>query len=298
MNARLNAFAAALVALSAPAAANNNNNNQCSLTISPSGAVIANYDALLGGAFTAPITLRITNNGGAACSGSIRFEVKPNSQRLRGPNNERLSYLIVQQNNPSITLFDPLTGQNAGLPVTVGPGATIELRPELFVDGGQRGQSGRYEADVDATYRNGQGQPRPVTATVAVAADVVPSVQANFVGLDGGTGSSATLRLGELSTGLKRTIGFQLRANTDVDITVSSENRGRLKRQGGSELIRYDLEISGGQVNLNQDDLVKLRLGPDSVRGSTQPMEVEVGSIAGAPAGRYRDTVIFRISGR
>jgi hypothetical protein len=271
----------------------------CTVSVSSIGAAtIQSYDALVGGSFVAPIAIRVSNSGNSACTGMISFDASRNNDRLRGPRSETMAYLIVAEDSASRTLYDPLGGQSVSIPVMIPAGGGVELRPQLFVDGGQRGRSGRYDAIIDVSYRNATGQGRAVTSAVTVAADVVPSVQANFVGLDGGGGSSATLALGELSTGLRRSIGLQLRANTDVDVSISSENRGRLKQGGGDGTVPYDLEIGGAQVNLRQIDAVSLALGPDSVRGSTQAMEVQIGNINRAPAGVYRDTVTFRISGR
>ncbi len=271
---------------------------ECALTLSSgSTAAIANYDALAGGTFVAPIAIRATNSGTSACTGTIGFDARRNNDRLRGPQNETMAFQIAAEDSVSRTIFDPLTPQNAGLRVMVAAGGAIELRPQLVVEGAQRGVSGRYDAQIDVLYRDDRAPQRAVTSALTVAANVVPSVQANFVGLDGGADSSATLALGELSTGLKRSIGLQLRANADVDVTVTSQNRGRLVRDGGGGDIRYDLAIGGGQVNLQQIDQVKLRLA-DSVRGNTQQMQIEVGNIDRAVAGTYRDTVTFRISAR
>jgi hypothetical protein len=277
---------------------------QCSLSMRLLGnATISQYDALIAADYLAPMQIELRNDGNAPCSGAIRFDASRSSRYLTGPQEGRLSYLLVGESNGNDIIYDPRSDNGRSVGFNVARRSSVVLRPQLRVNGGQAGRSGRYEALIDAVLdsrhddsRHGESERNRVSVVLAV--NVVPSVQANFVGTDAGGGSVATMNLGELVTGQERSIGIQIRANASVDLTISSENHGRLNRDGGGGAVPYDLTFGRQRVDLEQTDSVRVRLGEDGVRGLRREVTVKVGDTSHQRAGRYRDVVTFRISGR
>lgn len=274
--------------------------NDCRPTISTlNGATIASYDALANSDFVAPMQIVVRNNGTDPCTGVVNFNARRSDDKLKGPRAFAFDYLIVGESNANDIIYDPMADRGRAIPVNIPAGGSVTLRPQLRVNGGQTGQSGRYEAVIEAKFREIRDREvGAIETTVALAASVVPSVQANFAGLDGGSPTLATLALGELSTGLERSIGLQLRSNTDVDVTVTSMNRGTLVRKGGGGEIPYDITIGNRAINLRQIDEIKLQLGDDSTRLKTRQINVKIGDTARSRAGTYDDTITFRVSAR
>lgn len=275
--------------------------NSCDISIQTVGeARVDNYNALSREVKIEPIRLRLTNNGNRDCEGTIVFQRSDGDGRLVGPQNAALDYWIVDAGGFNNLLFDPGTSLQKSMPVQVKSGRTKEIRPRLFVHRGQEGISGIYRASIEAVFRPA-GQPDDEErTTVRLSASVVPGVQANFVGVSrsNGRGGASLLDLGEIEPGMRRSVGLQVRANTEVDVEVSSENRGRLvqRRRGGGS-IGYQMNVGGEAVNLGSQSDVVL---PASVgrRGRTSRIVIQVENFDNAPAGQYGDTILFRISAR
>jgi hypothetical protein len=307
MNAYLVApIAAALIALGAGSAASASGGDDpsgCDPRITVVGETrINDYDALTGGFYVEPIRLRLTNDGGSACVGHIRFTSADGRTRLLGPGGEEMTFLIVAQNDAGDVLFDPLSLQGDGLRITLPPRRDMMVQPRFYVAGSQRVPSGLYTADVEARFhRQPQGSPHgdaesdPVTIPLAV--NVKPVVQANFTGVDSSSagGTVGGVALGELTPGMRRNLGIQVRANTDVSVSVSSANQGALLRENGSEEIGYTLIVNGNPFTLSSTAETTLAAGL-GVGGVTNPVAIQLENYTAAPAGRYGDTVTFRIS--
>jgi len=275
--------------------------NSCDLSIQPIGETrVDDYNALSRQIQLEQIRLRLRNNGNRDCVGRIVFRRIDGDGRLIGPQGAMLDYLIVDERNFNQQLFDPRTARQNGLSIRVKANSTREIRPRLFVKRNQFGISGTYRSTIEAVFQP-RGRPdNDSTALVRLAANVIPGVQANFVGISrGGRGNAASvLRLGEIEPGMRRTLGLQLRSNTDVDVEVSSRNRGRLLRRArDAGSIGYQMNIGGSTVDLGTASSLVLPARVER-RGRTSRIEIQVENFENAPAGQYGDTILFRISAR
>lgn len=267
------------------------------------------YDSLAGGYYLEPLVIRVRNSGRSACVGRLRLETLDGLTALVGPNGGTLAYVMVAPRDISDVVLDPLTGQNDSIRVRVPPGRAEEIRPQLYMLAGQRARSGLYSAPIGIELRpapneqaeNGEGHDwSPVSTRGTVAALVQPSVQANFVATDSvsGSGTAASVSLGNLTTGLRRDLGIQVRANTDVDVSISSRENGVLKRDGnGAASVNYDLIVGGSVFDLSSPATTELS-AITNLGGVTNPVSIIVGDTRGAPSGRYSDQITFTISGR
>jgi hypothetical protein len=264
----------------------------CDLRVQELGeAKVNGYDALAGGEYLERIRLRISNRGDGTCSGSIRISERTGTTGLNGPGTNKLSYVIVAPFNISQVVFDPVSRQDVALPFTVGPRTNVEINPSLRVPGGQAGRSGRYASVLTATVSAAQ---ETTDTDFTVSAQVHANAQANFVGL---SSRDATLDFGELRSGQSKGVVLQVRATSDVDMEISSENRGNLKLAGGIAAIPYQMTLAGRSVDLSAVQTLDVALA-DSVRGSSLPVEVVIGQFSQKPLGNYSDVVTFRISAR
>ncbi len=264
----------------------------CDLDIQELGeAKINHYDALSGGDYLEPIRLRLRNKGDAICIGVLKITRTASYLQLDGPQNYTMDYSIIDQTNLGQILLDPISQQTQEVPISVGPNATLDINPRLFVRGGQPGRQGRYFATLRATIDLG-GNQDSVETEFNVSAQVQARAQANFVG-----GRNATLDLGELAPNVSGTIAMQVRSSADIDVEISSENDGSLITRRGQFEIPYSMTVDGRTVDLVNGTRINMLI-QNSIRGQALPIIVTVGEFANAPVGEYGDVVTFRISAR
>jgi hypothetical protein len=270
----------------------------------PTETRIDNYNPLAGGFYTEPLKIDVTNNGRSACVGEVRFAINGTDTKLTSISGDQLYYLIVDADSVSTVLFNPLNPVQPGLSVTVPPNKSRTLRVKLYVRGSQPGQSGSYTSLIAAQFFRTSGAPpgtpsQSSPVSVALAASVLATLQANFVGTDtiSANGRNGGINLGEILPGMRRDLGLQLRSNAAVDVTVSSANDGRLKRSTADQGIGYTLLLNGNSLDLASPNDLELptALTPG---GLTNPLSIQVSNFVNAPAGDYADVITFRITAR
>jgi len=295
-----------MAATTLPARANSigsdgvNSFSRCELAISEvTQRTRHKYDPLSHYDYLQPVELKIRNVGSKRCSGSIGFETSTGSGALKGPSGESLNYILVGEHNLNRILFNPQRQSQTRLSINLKAGRSVQFNPRLYIPRGQSATSGQYESQIDAVYqgRNDNFQKRiPFHFGVHVRA----SIQANFVGVDRlrNNGRYGAIKLGELNPGLRRTFGLQLRSNSQVDVSISSENHGELAHRSMANVaIGYNLRIAGHDIDLsNKDEII---LPADlSQNGLTNSIDVELDDYGNAPAGRYSDIIHVRVSAR
>lgn len=274
---------------------------QCELTMQSSGDThISGYNALSRDYPDEPIRIFLENNGSELCSGFLRFESYEGSVHLSGPGQSRLNYWITEEANRNHILFEAETYQQNEFQVSLEPSIRKEINPKLIIPTGQSARSGMYTTNLDAVFTHNNFTQADTRAQIPLSVYVEASVQANFVGVTRAenSGGVSYFQLGELVPGMVRSVGLQLRANTDVDIEVSTENQGRLVNQDyGDSFIPYALSVGGESVDLSGGGRLAL---PSSVspQGQTSPINIQISDFRQAAAGNYTDTILVRISGR
>lgn len=128
----------------------------------------------------------------------------------------------------------------------------------------------------------------------------LPRAQLNITGADGsfGSGSSvSTVDFGEAESGAERRIFLQVRANTLSRLSLASENGGELIHES-NELappIQYSVILEGVPIDL-REPVSQDRDPPRTLEGQSLPMDITLGDIAGAMAGRYEDVITIEFS--
>ena len=204
--------------------------------------------------------------------GTLAFDLRQNSF---GPS--ILSAAI--EGTPSTQIAGTFPDGEGAAPMML----SLDIPPSQYTS------SGLYTGQV--ILRLFRGQPLNATLVAELPITIVAPVPARIeVRSDSFAGDSqqASIDLGELSTGSRRDIGFDIMSNAPVGITVASRNNGALKHRQGVAEIPYRLSADGR--------LVDLGVGPSPIatrsasQGSTFSVEVAVepGSYA---AGHYEDTL-------
>lgn len=265
----------------------------CTIDVQELGeAKINRYNALEGGDYLESIRLRLRNKGDEACTGLIRISRISGTPELVGPQGGKLTYTIVDQADFGRVIYDPRTNNGNAVIVSVPANSTTEISPRLFVAGSQAGRSGRYAATLEATFIPAGEIVGIASARFNVSAQVMASVQANFVGST--NPQNARLELGELVPNKNGSIGLQIRSSSEYQISFRSENKGVLAGPGSAE-IPYTMSYAGQLIDLTTRDRKEFS-PPDPVRPSTNLIDVTIGQFSGARAGNYSDEVTITIS--
>ena len=181
-------------------------------------------------------------------------------------------------------------------------GSETTVRFDVLIPGPQFAQAGLHEAELEVTLVDAAGAAVSPARFARLTIDVPVRAEANIAGASGVWGSMASvafLDFGQLETGESLSAALQVRANTDVTITATSLNGGRLLNQTSPSApgVAYTLSLDG-VAGVLTGPLILQRRPPASLDGGNYPIRVTLGDVAGAYAGVYRDTLQIDVIGR
>lgn len=233
--------------------------------------------------------------------------------RLRGSDGEELSGVIELRSSDGGSLA--WQGEESIPAIPAGPDIRLEagryVIPFNLGENDQRDFPISWRPDKRAFVRPGQlrfavdirvldetNAIRAEMLGVPVILDVAPDTALSIAGTSGsidGARTFAFIDFGKLEMGERAFIVFGAQANTEVEFLISSENAGRLVSQDDTALeIPYSAWFDGEQLDLKGEVIVGRR--PDAtLSGSQYRLDVEVGNVAGAFAGVYRDVVTVEL---
>ena len=274
--------------------------SRCELAISEVSQRTQNkYDPLSHYDYLQTVELKIRNVGSKKCKGTLGFEIGAGSGKLEGGSGDSLDYLLVGEHNINKILFNPNRHTQSRLGINLKPNRSVHFNPRLYIPRAQAATSGKYESQIDAVFQENSSHQQKRIA-FHFGTHVRASVQANFVGVDRlrKNGRYGIVKLGELRPGLSRDLGLQLRSNSNVDISISSENQGELAHKSLPETaIGYSLRVGGHDIDLSVRDEVVLPADL-SRNGRTNLIEVELDDFGNVPSGRYGDIIHVRVAAR
>ena len=124
------------------------------------------------------------------------------------------------------------------------------------------------------------------------------SLQSNIAG--GSVNRNANSRFtlvdfGVLETGESQQISLQVRGNASANITLTSENDGRLQHTEDEQLfVNYSVDVDGEPSELEQP-LQLIRAVDQTIQGSAYPIEIKIGDVGGSFSGSYRDIITVEV---
>ena len=293
------ALAAALVPTSAWAC-----DPDLRLTQAPSAI---DYDSFDGAQRIEPFEIEIVNNGETACVGQLIVGMATTPRAFTTVIGNELAFDVIPASSVSPRIYDPASNISEPISIRVPPRQVRRVAMRLRLPPGQTVPAGDYSAALDFQLASGPQAGNPggglpvdfpsVARTIVLYADVTPRVQANFTGISASdSGRVGMVDLGEITSNELRDFGIQIRSNVDVDIAVRSEGRGYLTHDEDPEAkIPFALIVAGQPIDLSADSSVP---GATSLTGTTNAIQLRVGSTDGARSGEYADDIVFTISGR
>jgi len=261
------------------------------------------YDAFAGA--VPPQAVRFTvKNRGPHCQFAIGVnQGATGGRRMAGPGIGTLRYDILGASNR--TVLDAPAPAADGL--VVGHTRTDQSQ-EVYatIPASQTVSAGAYSDQLTFNiYELVDGQPGRLhdTQTVAVRASVGSSIRSTLIvgGVQGSlAGRVATLDFGELRTGQSLPFELQIDGNTPYQVTLASENLGRLAGTdtvNRESRIAYTVTMDGRGATLASPLTMPVVAPSDYGRSSNaHAFQVQIGDISQAIAGRYADNITVTVS--
>lgn len=243
--------------------------------------------------------LEIDHDDGPACTVLIGIDDGQNGTRIMENGQSRLVYDLYKDSGRSQRINDIGGSQSGMLTATLSDkNDEASFTFYSYIPPGQVVKKGTYTDRVTVNvYEVRNGVPvGPIDSRSAQVRAKVREVVSASVTVNGVTralsGSSGVLDMGELS----RTGGgsFELRVagNSDYDLSLSSENAGRLISADNPDGIGYSVSVGGRTSRLTRG--TSFSLGGNG----TYTVGVQVDDVSRALAGTYSDNLILIISAR
>ncbi len=155
-------------------------------------------------------------------------------------------------------------------------------------------EPGRCDLLLDIRLLDGAGATLAEETDLPVALQVVADTALSIAGTSGALNADRTFAFvdfGELETGETAYILFGAQANTDVDFTIESENDGAMvSLEDEAHRISYSATFDGSPLLLSSGETIRRRPAP-TLDGSQYRLDIQIGNVAGAFAGRYQDNI-------
>lgn len=139
--------------------------------------------------------------------------------------------------------------------------------------------------------------------SMRLAANIPVRAQVNLAGTSAGFSNGVTnarVDFGRLKSFDSRMINLQVRGNSDLDITMTSENAGYLinSQTSNSAKLPYSITMDGIQSDLVKP-LILSRRPARSLNGSSFPVTITIGVVdISLPEGRYQDMITIDVNPR
>jgi hypothetical protein len=289
--------ALALLLQAAPAFATGSPCNAQIGTISPIAAVA--YDPFDGVARSVTFQVQAVNNGPDACMLALAVESQPSgSQRNFKMGAKKLRYVVE---TPGGGDYDNDIDEPRGAySLAGGAGKTKTIDVVVKVPAGLIGPAGTYTDTLKFRLYRAGGGALGTDRTANASAVVEERAQVNIAGASGHSHPFGVDRIDfhTLTAGEIKNAIVQVRATSAVAIVVQSQNQGRMKHEvlGGDPGVPYTMRLDGTNVNLAAASDTVLRAPPVSLEGASYPMLLQVGDVAGRPAGEYQDLLTVTVS--
>ncbi len=212
---------------------------------------------------------------------------------LTNGSNELAYDVLPAANGPSLLSPDYFGSQQSRIEGMFPAGSGVQVVALLVaIPSGQIVRAARYQGQVTLRlFSDVESNPQlqaeaPLTITTRVPSALVVS-SPDF----GGGARETNIDLGDLSGPAEREIQFQMRANTDVNVSFHSTSGGVLSHTNGAPGIPYEVSVHGASVDITSRNMVMFPFRPDGMDYDI-PVQFRVpGQGAGRAAGQYNDTL-------
>lgn len=197
----------------------------------------------------------------------------------------------LQSANENEILTGVIAADNSGT-------ESVDLSYYVHITPGQIRPAGDYTDNVNLTLYRGTltNYTQMATRTIRYRALIPKVAEASVVSSGAQFDANATqynVDFGVLQEGDRDRLDVLVRTNAGYKLEVLSQNLGKLRRVGGvSGTVPYTLTVNGQTINLSSKVTIAERSGVTQSGGDRFPMQIEIGTLADAVPGNYRDDII------
>ncbi len=262
------------------------------------------YNPFQAAASAALVSFTFKNTDSKPCNAAFAF-FKPGALQASAAG-AVLNYQILSTSGHPVVQAEHtpphvLGNHAAAAAIAVGPKQTVTAQAAVLVGAGQVVGPGSYTDQlILAVYQSaGAGSPY-VRAIPEATLGVLVTVNSQMILTVAGGGRTTTLDFGNLVQGAVRSVHLLAYANQGFHLIVSSENAGVMRPFSAAApaegQVPYTVAIFGtAAIDLSRQRAVSLWPKATQSSGLTVPIDVQIGSIAGQPAGLYRDVITIAI---
>lgn len=263
----------------------------------PSAAVV-DYDPFEGLTGLEDIVLEAQNTGDTPLDARLVITADTQDNFLFTNTGTGLEFGIESAYGNSNTVqFDvPLT-----LPSSPAP---QPIKLTFRVPSGQYADHGDYEIDLKAVLVDSlTAEAISDEMLFTLVARVPLRAQTNFAGTSSGFMNGTTyavVNFGEIISGDSRSINFQVRGNSDVNIAMSSENNGKMVNLAAPHILPIAYSVNADGINSDLSTPLEFTRRPErSLNGSSYPLTIMLDELErGAFAGEYKDIISIDVTAR
>ena len=265
----------------------------------PTSWLIQGYDPFSGSTPEGTFGVTFINEGLADCRFSPIFEIDQPPFGLSKGTGKPIGYALLNlTESQDVT---PRAGRSQRIPsqrqITLSPNESRTILYKLVADPDDIRDAGTFTQDVtleaqDSNFRALGG------TRLLLGLDVLPSARLSLSGAYSMDDGHAVVDLGELREGVAP-VPLQLRVNATgtYDLSVTSENLGRLRLGSSDWYVPYSVAIGGNAVNLTGPRTLSGPAGKEFRRDSL-PIQFVIGDISDRRAGVYSDVISISITAR
>ena len=287
--------AIAALAVSAPAMAD------CNAQISKAGPISpVAYDPFDGVARSVTFDVEFTNRGNDACTISLAVAGQtPGASRYFKNGADQLRYTVEWSDGSALP--NNISSPQGSISLQGGNGKKKTATLRVKVPAGLIGPAKTYTDMLTLrAYKAGTSTRLGSDLTASDSAVVAARAQVNIAGSVSskfGAFGIDEIDFHTMTTGEIKNAIVQVRATTAVAIGVTSQNKGKLRHKIllADPGVVYTMSLDGVSVNLTSPVTLN-RAPPVSLDGSSYPMILTLGSVAGRPAGNYQDCLTITVS--
>jgi spore coat protein U-like protein len=246
--------------------------------------------------------VEVRNDGNDECVVALAIASgTTGGQRFYRKGTDKLAYEVLTENG---SLYSNAIDVPAGSTrLEGGIGEDAEITVTLRIPAGLVSRAGNYEDTLRLRLFDVSGAtPVPLgpERTIPASARIQARAQLNIAGTSGKFGAPFELDeidFGDMTTGATRAAVVQVRATSQVAITLSSSNLGVLKHTSLPDAtgVPYSLTVDQIPVDLTSSSATILRTPELTLDGNSYPMRVTIGNTTGRAAGNYKDRITISV---
>ena len=264
------------------------------------------YESFEVARFEAGFSISVSNDGEESCDGLLSIQRMEGASGLGGPASATLDYAVTLPGSLATIVDDQI---EIGRPpnavaVSIPGGRTQIVNLALQIPPRQVVPSGGYSDTVLVRILDAS----EMSVVAEQSLELVTQVRSAMSVLlfDGNVGAASSveagtqnrrLDFGSLEEGEQASLTILVQSNDEYALRFSSTKGGALWHtvRGAADQIGYSASFGGRALDLASGEALVNGWSATGLGGVSQPLNVRIGQVGGARAGRYEDDIVITV---